>query len=386
MSNRLAPRALIIGGSLGGLLTATTLRAIGWRVDVFERSPHALDSRGGGLVLQPDVLHAFAFAGLRLPATLGVESGDRIFLDRAGNVVQRGWQPQTQTSWNMLYGVLRDAVPDECVHAGETLVRVEQAGGQVRAHFAGGRIETGDVLVGADGARSTVRELMLPDQRPAYAGYVAWRGLVPESALGAADRALLDGVFAFQHGIAHMLLEYGVPGADGATAPGRRRWNWVWFRRVAEDMLPALLTDRDGRAHAFSLPPGALPDVPGEALRADADAMLAPPFRALVHATAEPFIQAILDLAVPRMVFGRILLLGDAAFVPRPHTAGGAAKAAANALALALALRKEDAPLEQGLREWEVSQLRAGRTMTDWGRRMGDQIMGLDVGAEAVSQ
>jgi len=355
MSDRLAPRALIIGGSLGGLLTATTLRAIGWRVDVFERSPHALDSRGGGLVLQPDVLHAFAFAGLRLPATLGVESGDRIFLDRAGNVVQRGWQPQTQTSWNMLYGVLRDAVPDECVHAGETLVRVEQAGGQVRAHFAGGRIETAELLVGADGARSTVRELMLPDVRPAYAGYVAWRGLVPE-------------------------------GADGATAPGRRRWNWVWFRRVAQDKLPALLTDRDGRAHAFSLPPRC---APGRAWgsaprRRGCDARA--PFRALVHATSEPFIQAILDLAVPRMVFGRILLSGDAAFVPRPHTAGGAAKAAANALALALALRKEDGPLDHRLQEWEVSQLRAGRTMTDWGKRMGDQIMGLDVAAEAVSQ
>lgn len=86
------------------------------------------------------------------------------------------------------------------------------------------------------------------------------------------------------------------------------------------------------------------------------------------------------------MVFGRILLSGDAAFVPRPHTAGGAAKAAANALALALALRKEDGPLDHRLQEWEVSQLRAGRTMTDWGKRMGDQIMGLDVAAEAVSE
>lgn len=383
MRDTSAPRALIVGGSLGGLLTATTLRAIGWRVDVFERSPHALDSRGGGLVLQPDVLHAFAFAGLRLPATLGVESGDRIFLDRAGKVVQRGWQPQTQTSWNALYGVLRDAVPDECVHAGETLVRVEQAGGQVRAHFAGGRVETGDLLVGADGARSTVRELMLPDRRPAYAGYVAWRGLVPEDALDAEDRALLDGVFAFQHGIAHMLLEYGVPGADGSTAPGRRRWNWVWFRRVEAGKLPALLTDREGRSHAFSLPPGALPDAPAQALRAEADAMLAPPFRALVHRTAEPFIQAILDLEVPRMVFGRILLLGDAAFVPRPHTAGGAAKAAANAHALALSLQRHGVTLDQCLRDWETSQLRAGRSMTDWGRRMGDRIMGLDATAGA---
>lgn len=378
MNDNLAPRALIIGGSLGGLLAATTLRAIGWRVDVFERSPHALDSRGGGLVLQPDVLHAFHFAGLRLPDTLGVESGDRIFLDPMGNVVQRGWQPQTQTSWNMLYGVMRDAVPDECVHAGETLVRMEQAGGQVRAHFASGRVETGDLLVGADGARSTVRAQLLPDVHPSYAGYVAWRGLVPEEALDPRDRALLDGVFAFQHGAGHMLLEYSVPGQDGDTAPGRRRWNWVWFRKVDEGRLPALLTDRDGKPHAFSLPPGALPDAPAALLRADADAMLAPPFRALVHRTAEPFIQAILDLAVPRMAFGRIVLLGDAAFVPRPHTAGGAAKAAANALALAQSLQRIDLPIEQRLRTWEVLQLRGGRTMTDWGRRMGNQIMGMD--------
>ena len=102
----MSPRALIIGGSLGGLLAANTLRTIGWRVDVFERSPHTLDSRGGGIVLQPDVLHAFHFAGIRPVGALGVASGDRIYLDRAGNVVRRDHQPQTQTSWNMLHGTI----------------------------------------------------------------------------------------------------------------------------------------------------------------------------------------------------------------------------------------------------------------------------------------
>jgi 2-polyprenyl-6-methoxyphenol hydroxylase-like FAD-dependent oxidoreductase len=53
-------RAVVIGGSLGGLLTASTLRAAGWEVDVFETSPGQLDSRGGGVVLQPDVLDALA--------------------------------------------------------------------------------------------------------------------------------------------------------------------------------------------------------------------------------------------------------------------------------------------------------------------------------------
>jgi len=378
MIDNMAPRALIIGGSLGGLLTAITLRKIGWRVDVFERSPRALDSRGGGLVLQPDVLHAFDFAGLTLDGMLGVASKDRIFLDRDGKVIQRSHQPQTQTSWNMLYGAMRQAIPDDCIHSGETLLRFEQAGGQVRASFASGRSEIGDLLVGADGARSAVRAQLLPDLHPAYSGYVAWRGLVPEMALDAHSRATLDGTFAFQHSHGHMLLEYLVPGEDGAVTPGNRRWNWVWFRKVEPGALQALLTDRDGVAHAFSLPPGALPETQALALRAAADQMLAPPFKALVNATETPFLQAILDLETPRMVFGRVVLLGDAAFVPRPHTAGGAAKAAANALALAQSLRLSAGSLDQRLRAWELPQLRAGRSMTEWGQRMGNQIMGLD--------
>lgn len=105
--------------------------------------------------------------------------------------------------------------------------------------------------------------------------------------------------------------------------------------------------------------------------------MLAPPFRALVHATTEPFIQLIQDLEVPRMAYGRVILLGDAAFVPRPHTAGGSAKAAANALALALALQRPERSLDQSLREWERLQLQAGRAMTAAGRRMGNHIMQL---------
>jgi len=377
MTDHTPPRALVIGGSLAGLLTALTLRRIGWRVDVFERSPHALDSRGGGLVLQPELLHAFRFAGLAPGGTLGVASGDRIFLDRDGQVLERSYQPQTQTSWNMLYGVMRRALPDACVHAGETLQEIAQRDGKVTARFAGGRRESGDLLVGADGARSALRAQLLPGLQPAYAGYVAWRGLVPEAELDAASRLVLDGTFAFQQGEGHMLLEYMVPGETGATARGQRRWNWVWYRRVEKAALTALLTDRTGKAHAWSLPPGALADTQAHRLRTDAGAMLAPPFAALVGRTASPFVQAILDLDTPAMVFGRAILLGDAAFVPRPHTAGSAAKAAADALSLAQALQGHGSSLERRLPDWERRQLHAGSSMTAWGRQLGDRIMGL---------
>lgn len=372
------PRALIVGGSLSGLFAATALRAIGWEVQVFERSPNTLDSRGGGLVLQPDVLQALQFAGIRHHAALGVGSDDRIELDRHDQVLQRLAMPQTQTSWNLLYGSLKRALPADVVYAGERFVRLEQDGERVQAHFASGRVVGGDLLIGADGANSTVREQLMPRAVPAYAGYVAWRGLVPEGRLPAAVDALLAQAFAFQHGPGHSMLEYLVPGDDGSIRAGERRRNWVWYRpaTVGAD-LDRLLTDRDGHRHKVSLPPGALADGSLSRLRDAAAELLAPSFRQLVAATDEPFLQAIVDLQVPQMVFGRALLLGDAAFVPRPHTAGSTAKAAANAVALAQALRTSPFSLPQALASWQQSQLDAGRAMVEHGRALGDRVMGV---------
>ncbi len=373
-----APRALIIGGSLGGLFTATTLQAIGWQVDIFERSPHELDSRGGGIVLQGDVLQAFQFAGVETAHGLGVRSGDRLYLNRDDEVVQRSYMPQTQTSWNMLYNAMKRRLPASAYHRGEQFLRFEQDGQRVHAYFASGRVETGDLLIGADGARSTVRQQVLPGVEPRYAGYVAWRGLVPESLLTGKAADLLRDNFAFQQGLEHMLLEYLVPGEDESALPGRRRWNWVWYRKVTQGLeLARLLTDRHGVRHAYSLPPGTAQDEDAAWLQQQARELLAPTFQQLVAATPEPFVQAILDLQVPRMAFGRAVLLGDAAFVPRPHTAGSTAKAASNALALATALRgvDTDAGIDAALANWEAVQLRDGIAMTEWGMRMGNQIM-----------
>ena len=372
------PHALIIGGSLAGLFTATTLRAAGWRVDVFERSPHELDSRGGGIVLQPDVLAAFRFAGIASPTALGVASGDRIYLDRDDRVVQRSFMPQTQTSWNTLYRTMLSALPADCVHRGETLLRVEQTDTGVRAHFASGDVAVGDLLVGADGGMSAVRSQLVPGLAPRYAGYVAWRGLAPEGRVSARAASTLSGTFAFQQGDGHMLLAYLVPGEDGSTAPGARRWNWVWYRPVDAQALPALMTDRQGRRHAFSLPPGATKDEDVAAIRADAATLLAPSFQDLVAATDELFVQAILDLQTPQMVFDRVVLAGDAAFIPRPHTAGSSAKAAADALTLAQAVQRAPATtLSAALNGWQTMRLRDGRDMTQWGMAIGNRIMGI---------
>jgi 2-polyprenyl-6-methoxyphenol hydroxylase-like FAD-dependent oxidoreductase len=378
MSNT-PPCAIIIGGSLGGLFAATTMLKIGWQVKVYERSPSTLDSRGGGIVLQPDVLAALSYGGVSHSDTLGVPSFDRIYLDRNDRIIQRSYMPQTQASWNMVYNAMKRHLPPEVVRTGHRFVKFEQDGTSVRAFFENGHEAEADLLIAADGARSTVREQVMPGVRPTYAGYVAWRGLVPELELPETAASILDRTFAFQQGPRHLMLEYLVPGEDESVAIGARRWNWVWYLPVSRgEQLQGLLTDRSGVLHAFSLPPGSPKESDITAMRQKSSELLAPTFQYLVGATREPFVQAILDLQVKQMVFGRVVLTGDSAFVPRPHTAGSTAKAAANALALAYALDGVSSEnLDPALAGWQKSQLLDGISMTKWGIAMGDQIMGL---------
>src|SRR5919202_258645 len=116
-------RAIVIGGSLGGLFTGIMLRSIGWNVDIYERSSHALDSRGGGIVLQPDVIEAFQRAGIP-DDSLGVVAHERYYLNRDGKIAQRMPMRQTLTSWNLLYGSMRRHFPAEYYHTGKLLTDI----------------------------------------------------------------------------------------------------------------------------------------------------------------------------------------------------------------------------------------------------------------------
>jgi 2-polyprenyl-6-methoxyphenol hydroxylase-like FAD-dependent oxidoreductase len=169
------------------------------------------------------------------------------------------------------------------------------------------------------------------------------------------------------------ILEYLVPGEHEAIEPGQRRYNWVWYRNLDEKTeLPNALTDRNGRRRTSSMPPGLVaPAVEGE-LRSAADQFLPPQFRQLVAATKEPFFQTIIDLSVPQMVFGRVALVGDAAFVPRPHTAASTSKAAGNALALIEALVHVDHDVEAALKIWQPQQLEIGNYLRQHGKALGN--------------
>lgn len=365
-------RALVIGGSLGGLFAGVLLRSIGWTVDIYERSPRDLDSRGGGIVLQPQVLAAFQQAGIRYDASIGVEARERVFLDAKGGIADRISMRQVLTSWTSLYAATRRHFPAGHYHQGAELAGFEDHGSHVTARFTDGQEHTGQLLVAADGSGSLVRRTLLPDVKASYAGYVAWRGLVDEADMPDEAASVLADRFAFYEYPNSHILDYLVPGEHDAVEVGKRRYNWVWYRNASKAHLAELLVDRNGRARAASIPPGLLSPGAEADVRAAAGRFLPPAFRQLVAVTREPFFQIIQDLAVPRMAFGRVALIGDAAFVPRPHTAASTSKAAGNALGLVAELqRRDDVPT--ALKAWEPDQIQIGFNLRRNGMALGER-------------
>ncbi len=171
-------RAVVAGGSLGGLATAIALREAGCEVEVFERSQGELLGRGAGIVAQPELLRFLEEHGISTRDEVGVPSNARQYLVRDGGVARAEDSRQYMTSWGAIYWKLRAAFPEERYHQGSNLVSFEQDENVVTACFEDGREEECDLLVGADGTHSTCRRLLLPEAVPEYAGYVAWRGLV----------------------------------------------------------------------------------------------------------------------------------------------------------------------------------------------------------------
>jgi 2,6-dihydroxypyridine 3-monooxygenase len=168
------------------------------------------------------------------------------------------------------------------------------------------------------------------------------------------------------------ILAYPIPGADGLIELGHRYTNWVWYRNVAEGAdLDDLMTDRHGARKAVSLAPGSVRDGHLDELRAAARASLPPQLAEMVCKSPEPFVQVVFDVDVPRMAFGRVCLLGDAAFAARPHAAAGTAKAAEDAWTLDDALREHGFDVVAALRAWEPGRLELGRRVLERTREAG---------------
>lgn len=369
---------LVSGGSMGGLFAAIALRQAGHDVTVFEKTQRGkMKERGAGIIAHPEMLTYLEAQGIAAWDEITTHTNRIHHLDRAGEPIDVEGHAVYTTSWDTVYRALRDAVPDDSYRMGARTEDVTQSGGDVTITLEDGETAAGDLLVVAEGYRSPTRGQFLPDRGPEYAGYVAYRGTLPESDVLPAYPARFSDIYNLYHAPNSQFLTYPVPGPNGEMGRGERRINWVWYLPFEEgEELDDLLYDNEGRQRSHSLPPGLMrEEVREEQLRV-AEEILPPQLEWIVRNTPEPFVQCIYDVTTPRLVFEDACLIGDAAFFIRPHMASGTAHAAADALELAEAIHDAD-DLDAALDTWEQKQVAMGYRLVEEARRRGNRYTGL---------
>ncbi|MGZ4740004.1 MAG: FAD binding domain-containing protein [Ilumatobacteraceae bacterium] len=360
----------VVGGSLGGLTAASLLADAGHHVVVYERSSSELEERGAGIGFLPATSrYLVEHAGVRLD-DVAVSTGHIRYLARDGTIAHDDEHRYLFSSWNTVYRRMLACFDRAKYRLAHELVDIELE--PLTLGFCNGVVIHPDLAVFADGVGSTARAALLPDARPQYSGYVAWRGVVPETALSRATRMILDDAITYYVYANSHILVYPIPGRDGSVVPGERLINIVWYRNyLAGGDLDDLLIDARGARREISIPPGAIRREHVAEARAIAAARLPEPIAEVVLAIDDLFVQVVLDLEVSRMAFGRACLIGDAAFVVRPHAAAGTAKAADDAWMLRDALDAHPDDPAAALAAWEPGQLTLGRNLLARTRAIG---------------
>jgi salicylate hydroxylase len=338
---RLPLRIAIIGGGIGGLTAALSMRQAGFEVDVYEQASE-LTQIGGGINMGPNAV--------RILRRLGLAAG----LDREGVrplfTHQRRWQdgrtlqraplnplceelygaPHITIHRADLLAVIASGFPAERVHLGHRLTGLADTGDSAEAWFANGARITADVLVGADGLHSPVRAALFGDEAPCFAGCVAYRGLVPAERL--ADLGLEIGSQSWVGPGAHFVHYFVSRG---------RLLNFVGWTEH-DEWNREDWTDRATVARALVAFEGWHPQV-----------------RRIIAAADTCFIWALFDRdPLPRWSVGRMTLLGDACHPMYPFMGQGAAQAIEDGAALAACLRSAgNADPVAALRRYEQVRL-----------------------------
>lgn len=314
-------RVLVAGGGVGGLAAALALVRIGWEARVFERAPE-IGEVGAGLQLGANGYRALAALGLAERVAAGASAASAIEM-RRGRGGERLVTVPLGARWGAphlcvhradLIAALREALPPGAVETGAEVAGYETGQGGAALCLASGETHEGDLVIGADGLRSRIREAMLGRQAPRFTGFVAWRATVPARAAPGLPPVVTAWTGAERHAVTYPLR-------GGALV------NFVGIVR------------EDWRGEGWTEPgdPAAL-----RALFAG----WAPPLARLVEAVEAPFRWALFDRPpLPRWSDGAALLLGDAAHPMLPSLAQGAAQALEDAVALAARLADaEDMP------------------------------------------
>ena len=362
----------IIGGSIGGLTTGLLLERAGFSVTIYERNATEFSDRGGGIVLQPEMLRWFAEVSDQNPGRLSTHSRFLRYLGPNNDIVFEEPVAWRFSSWSTLYrALLKDFGTDRYL-LGLNAIGIEQAADYVTVKFDNGSTAMADFAIFADGITSTGRAIITPEAKPEYSGYIGWRGTVLEHEFTPESLSLIGDALGYCFVEDGHICMYPIPGPRGEIETGHRLMNYVYYQNVVEGPdLEEIMTDIDGYRGPVSVPQGRVQQHFVNAMKEHASTTLAPAAAELVTKTAEPYIQVIYDVRVPRMHKERVAILGDAAFIGRPHAAAGTAKAADDAWSLYETFMSHTGGVQEVLAEWEQERLAVGNNLVDRVSMMG---------------
>ncbi len=358
------PRAVVVGGSLSGLCAGLALARAGWTVTIVERA--AGEPPGG--------------AGLGLDRRLlgrvtGVDA-ERIPVV-SGNRDSAAWGLVRQF---LLEVALRAAGIEFMESTTVSGVREPVESGRVSVDSTGG-VFTADMVVGGDGVYSATRRFVAPDHPAAgYAGYMLWRGLVPEAEVpGGLDGRGQNLEIHSAPGV--QLVVYGVPGADGGTDPGHRRVSYAWYDASRTELLRETGC-LDGGAVVASLDNDQLSaELIGELAQLAQRYWPSPWDRCVgwgvTHGQVGGF--PVAEYLPSRLVRDRVVLVGDAAHVATPMTGAGFQNALLDVVALTEGVRAASgADVPGALRRYEQARLSSVRELVSSGMAWGRSYLSTD--------
>lgn len=369
-------KVIVMGGSLGGLYTAICLKQLGYQISIFERSSTSLIGKGAGIVLNPHIMSYLRKKDPHLLERISIPSCHFNYIQHPPAPDIRISVSHSLTSYTSLYTTLLHIFGSTSYHLNRHITHIEQSQNAVTLRTADGETHSCDLLVCADGAGSDARNFLQNKGAPKYAGYIAWRGVVKANLLTPDIRQNFDKSPSYHLQSDSHALSYPIPMdeiVDGKSIT-TTYVNWLWYRNVSEGpLLTSLMTDTHDALRSRSVPAGFVQERHIKKMKLDANS-LAQSFCKLIHLTDNPFIQPIWDIDTDKMAYGRVCVLGDAAFTFRPHIVCGTEKAMDDSLHLKACLLKSEGDIIGALLEWEKRQIRLGRDILKRGVELGQLL------------